>query len=153
MARLNRSVTSILEKGLFNVQETLAHIEQALARSKNLGSETQRIVRKVMAYIHEHHAEPISREDMAAYVGVSARHLTRCFNQEVGVSPITYLSRYRVMQAKRLLEAGDKSITEIAEAVGFSSSNYFADAFRREVGLSPRDYQRGRRASSGRTKP
>jgi AraC-like DNA-binding protein len=79
---------------------------------------------------------------VASHVGVSARHLTRCFQQEVGLSPIAYLNRYRVRQAKQLLEAGDSSITEVAEAVGFASSGYFTDAFRREVGMSPREYQR-----------
>jgi len=142
MARLNRGVAAVLEKGLFSADETLAHIEQTLARNRRLGSETQRMVRKAMAYIHERYAEPLAREEVASYVGVSARHLTRCFQQEVGVSPIAYLSRYRVKKAKQLLEAGDKNVTEVAAAVGFSSSNYFADAFRREVGLSPRDYQR-----------
>ena len=83
-----------------------------------------------------------AREDVASHVGVSARHLTRCFQQEVGLSPIAYLNRYRVRQAKRLLEAGDSSITAVADAVGFASSGYFTDAFRREVGMSPREYQR-----------
>ena len=141
MARLNRGVTTILEKGLFNAQETLAHIEQALAQSKNLGGEAQRIVRKVMAYIHEHYADPISRKDMAAYAGVSVRHLTRCFRQEVGVSSTTYLNRYRVKQAKQLLRRGDKNVTQVAGAVGFSDSGYFARVFRRETGVSPRAYQ------------
>jgi signal transduction histidine kinase/DNA-binding LacI/PurR family transcriptional regulator/AraC-like DNA-binding protein len=144
MARLNRGVTSILEKGLFSAQETLAHVEQALAQSKALGSETQRIMRKVMAYIHEHYAEPISRKDIADYAGVSVRHLTRCFGQEVGVSLTTYLKRYRIKQAKQLLRMGDKNITQIANAVGFSDSGYFARAFRQETGVTPRAYQCGR---------
>jgi AraC-like DNA-binding protein len=142
MAQLNRGVAAVLEKGLFTAEETLAHIEQALARNKRLGSEAQRTVRKAMAYIHEHYAEPISREDMASHVGVSSRHLTRCFQQEMALAPITYLHRYRVKKAKQLLAVGDKNITEIAGVVGFSSSSYFTDAFRREVGMSPRDYQR-----------
>jgi signal transduction histidine kinase/DNA-binding response OmpR family regulator len=142
MERLNRGVAAVLQKGLFTTEETLAHIENALARNKRLGSEAQRTVRKAMAYIHEHYAEPISREEIASYIGVSARHLTRCFQQEVGLSPITYLSRYRVERAKQLLEFGALSITEVAGATGFASSSYFTDAFRREVGLSPRDYQR-----------
>jgi signal transduction histidine kinase/DNA-binding LacI/PurR family transcriptional regulator/AraC-like DNA-binding protein len=143
MAQLNRGVAAVLEKGIFNTQETLMHIEQALARNKRLGSETQRTVRKVMAYIHEHYAEPISREKMAYDAGVSVRHLTRCFCQEVGISPTTYLNRYRIKQAKRLLDGGDKNITEVAEAVGFSSGSYFGQVFRREVGTSPRDYRAG----------
>jgi YesN/AraC family two-component response regulator len=144
MARLSRGVTSILEKGVFSVQETLAHIEQALAQSKALGGETQRIVRKAMAYIHEHYAEPISREEIADCAGVSVRHLTRCFGQEVGVPLTTYLKRYRIKQAKQLLRIGDKNITQVASAVGFSGSSYFTRAFRQETGVSPRAYQCGR---------
>lgn len=142
MAQLRGSVAAVLQKGLFTADETLAHIVQTLARNRRLGSEAQRTVRKAMAYIHEHYAEPISRDDMAARVGVSSRHLTRCFQQELALTPITYLNRYRIKLAKRMLTLGEKNITEIAAAVGFSSSNYFTDAFRREVGMSPRDYQR-----------
>lgn len=142
MAQLNQSVAAVLHKGLFSADETLDHIKQTLMRNRHLSNEMRRMVRKAIAFIHEHYAEPISREDMASFVGVSARHLTRCFHQEMGISPITYLIRYRVKQAKRLLEAGEQNITQIAEAVGFSSSNYFTDAFRREMGMSPRDYQR-----------
>jgi len=147
MARFNRGVATVLEKGIFSTQETLMHVEQALARNKRLGTETQRIVRRVMAYIHEHYAEPISREKMAYDAGVSVRHLTRCFCQEVGISPTTYLNRYRIKQAKRLLDRGDKNVTEVAEAVGFSDGSYFSRVFRREVGTSPRDYRAGPLAS------
>jgi AraC-like DNA-binding protein/ActR/RegA family two-component response regulator len=143
MVQLNKGVSAILQKGLFTTTETLTHIKQVLAQNKHLGTSSRRMVAQVVGFIHEHYAEPISRDDMASYVGVSARHLTRCFHAEMGISPITYLNRYRVKKAKQLLEMGDQSITEIAEAVGFSSSNYFTDAFRRETGISPRDYRRG----------
>ena len=142
MARLNRGAAAILQKGLFTAEETCAHIKQILARNTRLGSETRRRVSQVVAFIHQHYAEPISREDMASSVGVSARHLTRCFHQVMGISPITYLNRFRVKQATQLLDAGDQNITQVAEQVGFSSGNYFTDAFRREMGMSPRDYQR-----------
>jgi signal transduction histidine kinase/DNA-binding response OmpR family regulator/ABC-type sugar transport system substrate-binding protein len=143
MTRLNRGVASVLGKGLFTVGETLEHVEAALVRCGTLGAETRRIVRKAVAYLHEHYADPISRGDVASYVGLSESHLTRCFRQEMGVTPIVYLNRYRVRQAKALLKAGDKSITEVAMEVGFSDSHYFARVFRREAGVSPRAYQRG----------
>ena len=108
---------------------------------------------QIKVFIQEHYAEQISREEMASNVGVSARHLTRCFHQETGISLITYLNRYRVKQAKHLLQAGDRNITEVAEAVGFSSSNYFTDAFRRETGMSPRDYQKTLRLHSHSASP
>jgi signal transduction histidine kinase/DNA-binding response OmpR family regulator/ABC-type sugar transport system substrate-binding protein len=145
MSRLNRGVTSILGKGLLSVEETLAHINSALSRSRKLGPEAQQIARQAMAFIHAHYTEPISRTDIAFEVGVSERHLARCFRKEMDMTVNTYLNRYRVRQARLLLEVGDKNITEIALEVGFSSSGYFSQVFRQETGVSPSAYQRGRR--------
>ena len=140
MARLNSGVASVLGKGMFSVDEILEHLTNALEHNRNPGSEAQRIVHKAMAYIHANYPEPISRSDVAAHVGLSERHLTRCFHQEVGITLITYLNRYRVNQAKALLDFGEKGITEIALDVGFSSSSYFTRVFRELVGVSPRAY-------------
>jgi len=142
MKNLGRGVTSILKKGLFSANETLSHIETALRRSGTLGSEAQRVVRKAMAYLHEHYMEPISLEDAAHYVSMSKEYLARCFRQEMGITLVTYLNRYRVNQAKAMLEKGERNLTEIALETGFSSSAYFSRVFRQEVGMSPRDYKR-----------
>ena len=121
---------------MFSTDETLYHL--AISRAQTPGEfEAQHIAFKAMAYIHSFYAEPISRSDVAAHVGLSERHLTRCFHQEVGLTPITYLNRYRVKQAKALLDAGKMGITQIAVEVGFSSSSYFTRVFRDEVGVSP----------------
>jgi signal transduction histidine kinase/AraC-like DNA-binding protein len=141
MERLNRGVAAVLGKGLFSIEETLRHVERALARQKGLNSETQQVVRRAMACVHEHYREPLSRDGIAAHVGVSKRHLTRCFDEELGLSPIAYLNRYRVKRARELLEKGNRTITEIALDVGFSSNSYFARVFRREMGVSPGVYR------------
>jgi AraC-like DNA-binding protein len=142
--RLNRGVTSILGKGLFSAEETLAHIETALARNKRLGSEVQRIARTAMAYIHTNFAEPVTRGDIARHVGVNERYLTHCFHQEVGIAPMSYLLRYRIGRAKELLAESDRSITDIAMQVGFSSSSYLSHVFLKEVGVTPREYRQGK---------
>jgi len=141
MARLNRGMVSILSKGLFSAEETLQHIETLLARRRKTVLDVQRLVHKAMAFIHTHYMGPLTRGGIAAHVGLSERHLTRCFQQEVGVTPMTYLNRYRIQQAKALLDAGDMGITEVAMAVGFSSGGYFTRVFRQEMGVSPRAYQ------------
>jgi AraC-like DNA-binding protein len=96
-----------------------------------------------MAYIHEHYGEPVSRADLASHVAITERYLTRCFRQEMGITPMIYLNRYRVKRAKNLLKQGNLSITEVAMAVGFSDSSYFNRVFRQEVGVAPGAYQRG----------
>jgi DNA-binding response OmpR family regulator len=141
MARLNLGVTNVLKKGLFSIEETLTHVEAALARNKHLGSETQRMVRKAMAYIHEHSTEPISLKNVARSVGISKEYLARCFHQETGLTLVTYLNRYRIGQAKARLEAGEQNLTKIALEVGFSSGPYFSRVFRQEVGVSPSEYR------------
>lgn len=142
MERLNRGVATVMSKGMFGPDETLAHLDAALERTRKLSSEAQRLVRKAMAFIHGHFAEPITRQTLARHIGMSDDYLTYCFRQELGVTPIAYLNRYRVIQAKQLLRNTDKSITDIALEVGFSSSSYFSRVFRREVGVSPQEYRR-----------
>jgi signal transduction histidine kinase/DNA-binding LacI/PurR family transcriptional regulator/DNA-binding response OmpR family regulator len=145
MARLQQGVVAVLGKGMFSSSEVLAQVEATLARSKRLGSETQRLVRQAMAYIHRHFAEQITRSDLAHHVAVNERYLTHCFQQELNVSPVSYLNRYRVRQAKGLLEKGSRSITEVALAIGFTDISYFGRVFRQEVGISPSAYQHGQR--------
>jgi signal transduction histidine kinase/AraC-like DNA-binding protein len=142
MAHLNQGVTTILEKGLFNLDETVAHISAALERKRRLSNEAQRLVRKAMAYIHEHYAEPISRREIANYVSIAEDYLTFCFRQELGMTPIKYLQRYRVNRARQLLTESDKSITEVARLVGFSDSGYFSRIFHRETGMAPEAFRR-----------
>ena len=134
--RLNQGVTAVLGKGLFSTEETLAHLERALARQQGLGSETRALVRKAMGYVHEHYADEISPQDVANHVGVSKGYLFRCFRREIGLTPMAYLNRCRIRQARALLRAGH-TVSDVAAAVGFSDSNYFSRVFRRETGQSP----------------
>ena len=141
MARLNRGVATVLGKYLFSLEETLAHVDTALKRNRKLSDQAQRLVRQAMAYIHEHYADSISRTELARHVALSEDYLTACFRNELGVTPVAYLNRYRVHQARQLLTDTGKSVTEIALEVGFSDSGYFSRVFRREVGLSPEAYR------------
>jgi CheY-like chemotaxis protein len=142
MARLNRGVAAVLGKGLFSLDEIVIHITSALERKRRLSEEAQRLVRKAMAYIHEHYANSISRRDIAHHVNIAEDHLTFCFRQELGTTPIEYLQRYRINQAMRMLKESDRAITEIALDVGFSDSGYFSRIFRRMTGMSPEAYRR-----------
>lgn len=142
MSRLNQGVAMVIRKGLYGAQEMLAHIESTLARNPRLGSDSQRLARKAMAYIHENYAGTLSREDLARHVNASDGHLARCFRQETGLAPMVYLNRYRIRQAQTLLATTRQSVTAIALACGFSDVNYFSRVFRQETGQSPLAYRR-----------
>ena len=108
-----RGVSAVLGKGLFSLGEVMAQVRSALSRSKRLGSEGQRIVRRAIAMINEHYAEPITRASLAQHLAVSENYLTRCFREEMRISPITYLNRFRILRAKALLESGEASISAL----------------------------------------
>lgn len=142
--RLNRGVARVMSKGLYSVQEILASIEETLAQHVRLGSESQRLARKAIVYIHEHFASPLTREDLANHVNASHGHLARCFRQETGLSPMSYLNRYRIRQAQERLTKTRQSITSVALACGFADINYFSRVFHQETGLSPLAYRRNK---------
>jgi signal transduction histidine kinase/AraC-like DNA-binding protein len=145
MQLLNQGVQAVLQKGIFSAEETLAHLKAALRRGKHLGSEARRIARLAMAFIHEHYRDPIARKDLAEAGGVSQEYLSTCFHRETGITPSEYLERYRIQQARRLLETTDLPVTRVALEVGFYDSSYFGRVFRREVGVTPVAYRRGER--------
>ncbi len=148
MERLQQGVVMVMHKGLYAAPEMLGYIESKLAHNPHLGSDSQRLARRAMAYIHENYALSLSRQDIARYVNASDGHLARCFKQETGLTPMVYLNRYRIQRAKYLLENTSQSITSIAISCGFSDVNYFSRVFRQETGKSPRTY---RRSAHGKT--
>ena len=81
--------------------------------------------------------DSISRSELAQHLAISENYLTRCFRQEMGIVPMTYLNRCRIKQARALLETGAASMSEVAFLVGFSDASYFARVFRKEVGVAP----------------
>ncbi len=142
LARLNEGVAVVLQKGIFAAEETILHISTVLEKKRRLSMDAQRLVRSAMVFIHDNYAQPITRTDIARTINITEDYLTFCFRQELGTTPIKYLQRYRIHQAKKLLVDTNLSVTEVALAVGFSDSGYFSRVFHRETGLSPETFRR-----------
>lgn len=73
---------------------------------------------------------------------VSRMTFYREFKEQTGESPANYIRRTRIEAAQRMLATSQLDITRIAELTGFSGSNYFAQVFRRETGMSPNQYRK-----------
>jgi AraC family transcriptional regulator len=83
--------------------------------------------------------------DIAAQAGMSQWHFSRLFRLAVGESPAKWVLRRRCLQGARLLATTSESIASIAGRCGFSDPGYFAKAFGRLQGCSPRDFRRSGR--------
>jgi len=121
-----------------------------LARSRSpSGETTEARVRAVADRIARNPSLRLSVDEMAEEAHTSPRNFRREFRLVAGASPIAFVNRCRLEEARALLRGTDKSVTQIAFLVGFEDSAYFARAFRRDEGVSPSAYRaRGSRASA-----
>ena len=79
--------------------------------------------------------------DIARFVGFHPYYLARRFKEETGQSIKEYIRDAKIAEAKSLLKYTNMSLSEISEALAFSSQSYFTETFKRVVGLTPGQYR------------
>jgi AraC-like DNA-binding protein len=94
--------------------------------------------------MHEDPAHPWTLQELAAHVGVSRSTFAQKFKETVGVSPMDYLTRWRMLLAGDRLANTSDPVSVIALSLGYESESAFSTAFKRVMGSSPRQYSRGR---------
>lgn len=99
-------------------------------------------MKAMLEFIDGHYGEKISLGDIAKAAHVSKNSCILIFKQFVGSTPANYLMNYRLQKGVSLLENTDKTVTEIAYAVGFSGGSYFAETFKAAFGYSPVKYKK-----------
>lgn len=98
--------------------------------------------RKVEGYIQDHLSSDIAVDQLANLIGLSTGHFTRAFRSSYGVSPHQFIIEKRIARATAMLRQSSMSITEIAQATGFSSASHFGAQFRKRLGISPVAFRR-----------
>ncbi|TDE41542.1 AraC family transcriptional regulator [Nonomuraea mesophila] len=96
----------------------------------------------VLDAVHRDPARPWTVQEMGERAGLSRSAFARRFTALVGQPPLTYLTWWRLATAARLLRESDAVLGEIAARVGYGSEYAFANAFKREHGMSPGRYRR-----------
>lgn len=98
------------------------------------------LVAQVGKYIQENLHEKLTVEDIAAHFHYSRARLSAIFKEvsEMGINEVVTFERMR--RAKQLLAEGKMTVTQIASALGYGSSQYFSTKFTKEVGCSPSRY-------------
>lgn len=100
-------------------------------------------VNRVVEHLHGRLDEKVTVESLAAIARLSPSHFTRVFRTETGKAPMAYVQGLRLERAKKLLLAGDRTISEIALECGFGSSSYLSTCFHKQYRMTPREYQKG----------
>ncbi|MBP3961858.1 response regulator transcription factor [Paenibacillus lignilyticus] len=99
------------------------------------------LIAQVRAYIHQHLEEDLSLNALAKLKYVSPSYLSRLFHQITGEQLMSYITRVRMEEAKKLLLDDRYRIQDISEKLGFQSANYFSKVFRKTVGIPPQDFR------------
>ncbi|MCR5606461.1 MAG: response regulator [Treponema sp.] len=100
------------------------------------------VILKAKEYINKNYSsQDTSLKLVAEEVHLSPNHFSTIFSQECGITFIEYLTNVRINEAKRLLKTTDMKGADIAYDCGFSDPHYFSFIFKKNTGMTPREYK------------
>jgi AraC-like DNA-binding protein len=141
-ARVLRSTASRLQKDSLVAELVDGLVRGALLRSSDLGREPAPGAAERARELLESRLEaPPTLQHLAEAVGGNRFVLLRQFRRRFGLPPHAFVLRLRVERARFMLARGAE-VAEVAAALGFADQSHMSRAFKRVVGLSPRQYQR-----------
>ena len=136
-------------KAAFDDEPVLMPPGEVVARdSSNTLAHSNPTVRAALVRIHEHISKPYGAQELAEELGVSRRSLDRLFADELHRSVGDEILRQRMLRVKRLLVDRSVPVKGIAAMCGFCNAAYLTNVFRRETGMSPREWRSHRATDS-----
>jgi len=99
------------------------------------------VIRSAIDYIQQNFARPLTIAVLAEQAGMSVSTFTRKFKDETGETPAAYVLAERLIKARKLMRDREMRLTDIALSCGFSSSAHLTSCFKKNLGMSPREYR------------
>lgn len=96
----------------------------------------------IINYVQSHYMEAVKITDAFKNKNYSTSYLSRQFRQETGITFSDFLKHTRIDASCRLLANTEKSVSEIAETVGYHDTTFFHSTFRQVIGVSPLAYRK-----------
>jgi len=127
-------------KDISNAVRQIYKMKQDEVVDEKLGSYSQK-VQNAIKYLYDNYRKPITVSDVAKTLDVSESYLSRIFRNETGKTVLEYLTIIRIEKAKRLLNKQVYKIYEVAEMVGYNTSQYFSQVFIKMTGMNPLEYR------------
>ena len=111
-------------------------------KRKKGGNHKKKMAEQALEYLRRNYnKEDLSLNDIAAFLNISVPYLAVLFKQETKQNFSAHLLEVRMEKAKELLRTTGCTVNEIAEQVGYNSSQYFAVCFKKYTGISPGAYR------------
>lgn len=126
-----------ISRALFSMMFDIALYKKSGASNQELN-----LAAHIKNYLQYGFNEDISMEMLEKHFYRSKSQITKIFKKAYNTTPYAYLIDYRIELAKNLLKTTKKPINEIAEYLRFSSEYHFSGAFKKKLGVSPREYRK-----------
>ena len=104
--------------------------------------EKDNIISIAKAFIQQNYNRDITINDIADACNVCTSYLHKTFKNALGVTPGIFLLNHRISVAQSLLVNSNMPLTEIAISCGFNSQSYFSDCFKKNIGITPKDFRK-----------
>ncbi len=132
-----RTTLSRIELQLNDELESLAHVANSLA-----GYDPEDLIQTIKLYMKNHYHENLSLKEIAIQLNFSTDYLSKVFKKHTGETPIKYLTRLRINEAKRLLTTNlNIDIKTIGKLVGYPDPHYFSRVFKNNTDCYPSEYR------------
>lgn len=131
-----------LRQQLTQIWLALFELARPAMEQQSSAKDSDEKMKAMMRYIHTHYPENISVDQLAREAHISKRVCFRLFRENLHMSPVEYMTSYRLRKACQRLAESDESITQIAYNCGLGSSSYFGKLFREHFGCSPAAYRK-----------
>ncbi|MDR3613269.1 MAG: AraC family transcriptional regulator [Candidatus Obscuribacterales bacterium] len=118
------------------------YMTSAKAEKNWLGALRDPKLSKAIEVMHSEYQKSWSLDSLAKVTGLSRSGFALNFRKQIGISPMDYLTNWRIQIACGLLQTGEMSMFEVANAVGYESESAFSDAFKRILIVRPGFYQK-----------
>lgn len=105
-------------------------------------------IRRTLDYMCGNSAKHMPLTQLAKLASLSLSRFSHLFKEQVGETPLQYLEHRRVERAKELLQMTGRTVSQIAYECGFESPFYFSRVFKRNTGLSPKQFRLNRAPGS-----
>lgn len=108
-------------------------------RNPSIDVQFDQNINEIVTYINQHLESDLSVSHLASIVFMSKYHLMRKFKAYTGYTIHQYIIQKRLMYAKALMAEGVR-LTDVCQSAGFNDYSGFVRAFKKEFGISPREY-------------
>lgn len=124
-----------------NIEEKKSKDESDLNKGKN--PNYSKTINKAITYVQKNYQKEITLNKIADKVFVTPNYFSRIFKEEVGENFTSWVNKYRVAQAKKMIKNNrEMKFYQISEAVGFNDYKYFSTIFKKYTKMTPSEYKR-----------